>query len=164
MDPVELVTLARSLIDIDSTTGREGDACHWVSSWLSARGYDVVEQPVTEDRLNVIATLDAPDVVLSTHIDTVPPFFPSRQDDGRLYGRGALRRGRASWQPRWPRWRHSVRRARVELDSSSWSARNAEARVRTWPTPERQAHGISSTGNQPTTDWALRRVASTAYV
>ncbi len=89
MDQVELVTLARSLIDIVSTTGREGDACHWVSSWLSARGYDVVEQPVAEDRLNVIATLDAPDVVLSTHIDTVPPFFPSRQDDGRLYGRGA---------------------------------------------------------------------------
>ena len=89
MDPVELVALARSLIDIDSTTGREGDACRWISSWLSDRGYDVVEQPVADDRFNVIATLDRPDVVLSTHIDTVPPFFPSREEKGLLYGRGA---------------------------------------------------------------------------
>jgi acetylornithine deacetylase len=28
-------------------------------------------------------------VVLSTHLDCVPPFFPSRQEDGLLYGRGA---------------------------------------------------------------------------
>ena len=89
MDPVELVALARSLIDIDSTTGREGDACRWISSWLSDRGYDVVEQQVADDRFNVIATLDRPDVVLSTHIDTVPPFFPSREEKGLLYGRGA---------------------------------------------------------------------------
>ena len=89
MDPVELVALARSLIDIDSTTGREGDACRWISSWLSDRGYDVVEQPVANNRFNVIATLDRPDVVLSTHIDTVPPFFPSREEEGLLYGRGA---------------------------------------------------------------------------
>ena len=89
MDPVELVALARSLIDIDSTTGRERDACRWVSSWLSDRGYHVVEQPVADNRFNVVATLDAPDVVLSTHIDTVPPFFSSREEKGLLYGRGA---------------------------------------------------------------------------
>jgi acetylornithine deacetylase len=89
MDPVELVALARSLIDIDSTTGREGEACRWISRWLSDRGYDVVEQPVADDRFNVIATLGRPDVVLSTHIDTVPPFFPSREEEGLLYGRGA---------------------------------------------------------------------------
>ena len=89
MDSVELVALARSLIDIDSTTGREGDACRWLSGWLSDRGYHVVEQPVADNRFNVIATLDKPDVVLSTHIDTVPPFFPSREDQGLLYGRGA---------------------------------------------------------------------------
>ena len=53
------------------------------------RGYDVVEQPVGDDRFNVLATLDPPEVVLSTHIDTVPPFFPSRMDGDRLYGRGS---------------------------------------------------------------------------
>jgi len=82
--------LARSLIDIDSTTGREGEACRWLADHLRSRGFSVTEQPVKGDRVNVQALLDPkPDVVLSTHIDCVPPFFPSRVADGRLYGRGA---------------------------------------------------------------------------
>ena len=89
MDSVELVTLARALIDIDSTSGQEAEACRWLSGWLRERDYAVVEQPVADDRFNVIATLDPPDVVLSTHIDCVPPFFSSREEDGLLYGRGA---------------------------------------------------------------------------
>jgi len=89
MDSLELVALARSLIDIDSTSGRETNACRWLSAWLQNRGFDVVEQPVADGRFNVIATLDPPEVVLSTHIDCVPPFFPSREEDGLLYGRGS---------------------------------------------------------------------------
>jgi len=89
MDPVDIVGLARALIDIDSTSGREAEASRWLSGWLRNRGYDVTEQPVADDRFNVIATLDPPDVVLSTHIDCVPPFFPSREEDDLLYGRGA---------------------------------------------------------------------------
>ena len=89
MDPVDIVGLARTLIDIDSTSGREAEASRWLSGWLRNRGYDVTEQPVADDRFNVIATLDPPDVVLSTHIDCVPPFFPSREEDDLLYGRGA---------------------------------------------------------------------------
>ena len=89
MDSVELVGLARSLIDIDSTSGRETEACRWLSAWLQNRGYEVVEQPVADDSFNVIATLEPPEVVLSTHIDCVPPFFSSREEDGILYGRGA---------------------------------------------------------------------------
>ncbi len=43
------------------------------------------------ERFNVYAALPGvtPDVVLSTHMDTVPPFFGSREDDEFLYGRGA---------------------------------------------------------------------------
>ena len=89
MAAVDLVRVARTLIDIDSTTGREGDAAGWVARWLRRRGYEVVEQPVAARRFNVYATLDAPEVVLSTHIDTVPPFFSSREKNGCLYGRGA---------------------------------------------------------------------------
>ena len=82
--------LARSLIDIDSTTGREGEACRWLADHLRTRGFTVTEQPVDGDRVNLMAFLDpSPDVVLSTHIDCVPPFFPSRVADGRLHGRGA---------------------------------------------------------------------------
>jgi acetylornithine deacetylase len=85
-----MLDLARSLIDIDSTTGREGEACRWLADHLRSCGFTVTEQAVDGDRVNVQAFLDPrPDVVLSTHIDCVPPFFPSRVEDGRLYGRGA---------------------------------------------------------------------------
>lgn len=89
MDTLTALAFARELIDIDSTTGNERDAGRWLADRLRADGYDVVEQPVEGDRFNVLATLDPPDVVLSTHYDCVPPFFPSRVRDGRLYGRGS---------------------------------------------------------------------------
>ena len=93
MDPVALVDLARALVDIDSTTGREGEAGHWLATFLRRSGYTVVEQPVDAHRFNVIATAreggDRPSVVFSTHFDCVPPFFPSRIEGDRLYGRGA---------------------------------------------------------------------------
>jgi acetylornithine deacetylase len=44
---------------------------------------------VANGRINVLATLDDPEVIFSTHFDCVPPFIPSRVADGRLYGRGA---------------------------------------------------------------------------
>jgi len=89
-DPVDPVSLARSLIDIDSTTGREGEAGAWLARFLGDRGYRVVEQPIGDGRFNVFARQDeAPRVVLSTHFDCVPPFFPSREERGLLFGRGS---------------------------------------------------------------------------
>ena len=89
MDPVTQIRLTRELIDIDSTTGSEGEAGMFLARTLRGLGYDVVEQPVTEGRFNVIATRGQPTVVLSTHFDCVPPFFPSREEGGRLFGRGS---------------------------------------------------------------------------
>lgn len=93
MDPIaaEVVELARGLIDIDSTSGREAEATGWLAARLRERGYHVVEQPVEGDRINLIATvgLHEPELVFSTHIDCVPPFFPSRVEGNVLYGRGA---------------------------------------------------------------------------
>lgn len=89
MDTVDALQLARALIDIDSTTGREAEAGEWLAARLDALGYEVTKQPVVDGRFNVLATLDRPHVVLSTHYDCVPPFFPSSVSDGRLYGRGA---------------------------------------------------------------------------
>ena len=93
MDPVAagVVELARGLIDIDSTSGREAAATDWLAGRLRERGYHVTQQPVVDDRVNVIATvgLADPEIVLSTHIDCVPPFFPSRVEGDALFGRGA---------------------------------------------------------------------------
>ncbi len=89
MDPVVPVALARQLIDIDSTTGVEGEAAAFLAGYLRQRGYSVLEQPLGHGRANVIAAVGEPRLVFSTHIDCVPPFFPSREEAGLLYGRGA---------------------------------------------------------------------------
>jgi acetylornithine deacetylase len=85
----EAVDLTRALVDIDSTTGREGACGRWLADHLRVLGYTVLEQPVEGDRFNILATLDRPRVTFSTHFDCVPPFFPSRVDGDRLFGRGA---------------------------------------------------------------------------
>ena len=83
------VGLTRRLVDIDSTTGQESACGRALADYLRGRGFTVTEQPVDAARFNVLATLDAPRVTLSTHFDCVPPFFPSRLDGTRLYGRGS---------------------------------------------------------------------------
>ena len=87
MDPLtDPVSLTRSLVDIDSTTGREGEAGEWLARFLRARGYRVTEQPVTAGRFNIYAQLDQPPaVVFSTHYDCVPPYFPSRVEGGVIF-------------------------------------------------------------------------------
>ena len=87
--PFDPIGFARALINIDSTTGREAEAGAWLARALEEMGYSVVEQPLARGCSNVIAALDAPEVVFSTHYDCVPPHFSSRVDGGRLYGRGA---------------------------------------------------------------------------
>jgi acetylornithine deacetylase len=88
--PVDPVPLTRSLIDIESTTGREAAAGAWLSQYLRGLGYRVTEQPVAGGRFNIFARLEtAPAVVFSTHYDCVPPFFPSREERGLIFGRGA---------------------------------------------------------------------------
>jgi acetylornithine deacetylase len=89
VDPVDPVSLARRLIDIDSTTGREADVGRVLSTYLRERGYSVLEQPLRQDRFNVVAAAGEPHVVFSTHFDCVPPFFASRIEGERLHGRGA---------------------------------------------------------------------------
>ncbi len=83
------IAFARALINIDSTTGIEREAGDWLVRELRGLGYTVVEQPLERGCANVFATIDRPAVVFSTHYDCVPPFFSSRVENGRLYGRGS---------------------------------------------------------------------------
>ncbi|HSS79497.1 MAG TPA: M20/M25/M40 family metallo-hydrolase [Thermoanaerobaculia bacterium] len=91
---MHLQALARALIDIDSTTGREAEIGDFLFRHLEAlidrSGTGAVERmPVEGERFNVFAAWGEPVVVLSTHIDTVPPFIASSEDGDHLYGRGA---------------------------------------------------------------------------
>jgi acetylornithine deacetylase len=82
--------LTRKLIDIPSVTGDEKSVGEFLASYLEDLGYIIVKQEVEEDRFNVFASANAsPRVVLSTHLDTVPPFIASSEDEEKIYGRGA---------------------------------------------------------------------------
>jgi acetylornithine deacetylase len=84
-----LFELTRQLVDIDSVTGNEGAAGEFIAAWLRRQGFDVETQRVSDGRSNVFASLGRPEVVLSTHLDTVGPFYPSSEDNEWIYGRGA---------------------------------------------------------------------------
>ncbi len=87
---VEVCALTRSLVDLPSVSGDEGEISAFVASLLERLGYRVELQEAAPGRSNVIArTSAAPRVVFASHLDTVPPFVPSSEDAEFLYGRGA---------------------------------------------------------------------------
>src|SRR5471030_186439 len=87
--PGDVVALAAELLAIPSTTRDEGRAVDFVARWLIARGWNVNVQEVTPGRGNVWASRKGGGVTLSTHLDTVPPYFPPRSEGGKLIGRGS---------------------------------------------------------------------------
>jgi len=98
MKSLDPIALTRRLVDIESVTYNEGAVGAYLDALLCERGFTVertaVAQPpnsrFTGERFNVYAgSGERPDVVLSTHMDTVPPFYPSSEDDLYLYGRGS---------------------------------------------------------------------------
>jgi acetylornithine deacetylase len=89
---MDAVTLTRQLIDIESISGNEAAAGNYLYGELCRLGYQAKKMPVEGDRFNVYAV--APDhrdpaIVFSTHMDTVPPFIASSEDEDRVYGRGS---------------------------------------------------------------------------
>ena len=87
---MNLFELTRELVDIPSITGDEMVVAQYLLRHLTGLGYQVEKQEVAEDRFNVIATTEkSPRIVFSTHMDTVPPFIHSSEDDEFIYGRGS---------------------------------------------------------------------------
>lgn len=87
---MNLFELTRQLIDIPSVTGEELAVGEFLARYLEQLGYRVERQEVAHDRFNVIATTEAPPrFVFSTHMDTVPPFIESSEDEEFIYGRGS---------------------------------------------------------------------------
>ncbi len=100
---IDAIQLTRRLVDIDSTTYCEGAAGRFLCEYLSAERYAVERMEVAQpdrsstpgagggERFNVYAAMPGatPEVVFSTHMDTVPPYFGSSEDEEFVYGRGA---------------------------------------------------------------------------
>ncbi len=99
---IDPLALTRQLVEIPSTTYHEHDAGVFLHEWLEQHGWAVERMPVPKpeqgtpgaegggERFNVYASQAGvtPEIVFSTHFDTVPPYFGLREDDAYLYGRG----------------------------------------------------------------------------
>jgi acetylornithine deacetylase len=95
LDPIRLT---RELVEIESTTYHEGAVGDFLAGFLEERGWEVEKTPVpqppesrtTGERWNVYAGTrgQQPDLVFSTHMDTVPPHIPFSEDAEFMYGRG----------------------------------------------------------------------------
>ncbi len=90
---MKVFALTRALVDIESITGNEKQVAVFLADQLrplaERYGGSLELEEVEKDRLNVFASWGEPVVTLSTHIDTVPPFFPSSEDGEFIWGRGA---------------------------------------------------------------------------
>jgi len=89
---MDLVAFTRQLVDIESITGNEARIADFLHRALSRLGYQANKMAVEGERSNVFAISPQqprPAVVLSTHMDTVPPFIASSEDATRIYGRGS---------------------------------------------------------------------------
>lgn len=84
-----MVALTRDLVNIESITGSESACCSFMADHLRQRGWQVESIPLSDGRFNVFATRGRPEIVLSTHLDTVPPFIPAKEDGEYIYGRGS---------------------------------------------------------------------------
>jgi len=89
---MDVASFTRQLVDIESITGNEGPVGEFLYRELGRLGYQVIKMKAEGERANVFATCPErprPEVVFSTHMDTVPPFIPSSEDETHIYGRGS---------------------------------------------------------------------------
>ena len=98
LPPLDPIRFTRELCEIESTTYNEGRVGDFLAEYLEGRGWSVektaVPQPAESAgagaRWNVYAGAEGqtPDIVFSTHMDTVPPYIPFSEDADFMYGRG----------------------------------------------------------------------------
>jgi acetylornithine deacetylase/succinyl-diaminopimelate desuccinylase-like protein len=97
-NPIDPIGLTRQLCEIESTTYNEGAVGDFLADYLAGHGWAVEKTAVPQPeenagggpRWNVYAgrTGETPELVFSTHMDTVPPYIPFREDEEFVYGRG----------------------------------------------------------------------------
>lgn len=86
---MDALALTRALVALETPTGSEAAATDFLADTLRHAGYQVVRQPVSQGRHNLYAFREAPALVFSTHLDTVPPYIPLSEDADSIHGRGS---------------------------------------------------------------------------
>ncbi len=98
LPPLDPIGFTRALVQIESTTYNEGAVGDFLAEFLAGRGWQVEKTPVPQPpesalagaRWNVYAGTQGqtPELVFSTHMDTVPPYIAYSDDAEFMYGRG----------------------------------------------------------------------------
>jgi acetylornithine deacetylase len=98
IDSSPFLSLHRDLISTPSVSGNESAVGNFLASYLESKDFTVIKQPVPgrTSRFNVFAYTSSakPQILLTSHIDTVPPFIPysvykdKDSDDIVITGRG----------------------------------------------------------------------------
>jgi acetylornithine deacetylase len=86
---IDAFELTRQLICIKSPTGEEIEVMDFLYHYLEGSRLRLQKQWVDDKRYNILATTGEPQVILTTHTDTVRPYFPLSEDEDHFYGRGA---------------------------------------------------------------------------
>ena len=104
-----MLTFHRNLVEISSISDDETDVGEYISQFLTGQNFtihriNVTSEDTNQTRFNIFATQDTsdnpkPKVILTTHMDTVPPFIPystvyandsSDRADIQIHGRGSV--------------------------------------------------------------------------
>jgi acetylornithine deacetylase len=90
----ELLSLHRKLVDIESITDNEKDVGKFLTSYLRQNNFTVERQEVSDNRYNLLAYPKKREttILVSSHIDTVPPYWPYyyNETSGVIGGRGSV--------------------------------------------------------------------------
>jgi acetylornithine deacetylase len=93
----ELLSLHRKLIEIESISGNEKPIGEWLKGYLEGKNLTVELQEVEKGRFNLLAYPGQErktKVLVSSHIDTVPPYWPYERKvtNGKdeIWGRGSV--------------------------------------------------------------------------
>jgi acetylornithine deacetylase len=87
---LNLFELTKTLVNIPSVTGSEGEIADFLIDYLRARAFKVRTQKIEGERRNIFAAPgEEPQIILCTHLDTVLGHFGAVEDAAYIYGRGA---------------------------------------------------------------------------
>ncbi|KAH7134571.1 hypothetical protein B0J13DRAFT_560667 [Dactylonectria estremocensis] len=90
---ISLINLHKALVERPSITGSEGNVTAFLTSYLQDVGFTVETQAVEENRENILAyfgTSRKTTVLVTSHLDTVPPYWPYERHGDVIRGRGTV--------------------------------------------------------------------------
>ncbi|WKT51417.1 Peptidase M20 [Fusarium oxysporum f. sp. vasinfectum] len=88
-----LLELHKSLVERPSVTGSEKHVTDFLQTYLQDAGFTVETQSVAKNRDNILAYYNntrKTKVLVTSHIDTVPPFWPYERRGDEIWGRGTV--------------------------------------------------------------------------